>query len=238
MDCTILVRKTVDWRELHPLWYEDLPRYLPQYPTFHTRNRREHSYKRIRSNLLKFPHFLEFRQKLKELSQECLSKTGIPVCYSIDEAKKYKWIIPIDDDDWFGPSLKEAIDYANAIGNAEVVFWQHLMFRFDKGEGAFHNVFGSSNNYAIRSDISDLGNLNQAGFVFNHNFIRKRRFVCAYYPKILSAHLKHAGSLSNLYKVPLSVQNFQPISIIESDRAKLAPLREHDEWFVSCSFKI
>jgi hypothetical protein len=89
-DVYICIRKTLDWQDESLVRKHILPEFRPKLETWNA--------------TFTLPYHL-FRHRLKEIAQRSHASVEGATCVPLDQAPFGSLIVPVDDDDWFGPDL-------------------------------------------------------------------------------------------------------------------------------------
>ena len=135
----------------------------------------------------------EFRNQLRYLQVENLKDVGFDlICSEVEYAKKDCMILPVDDDDWFHPTV------LSHLGEGKVYRWHHIQFCMNHVfclERPFPQAFFDyqTNNYALRTPTDPK-------FLTSHYeadlHLRGRE---TYVPQCLSVYNKTLASVSMLH---------------------------------------
>jgi hypothetical protein len=140
----ICVRATLDWRDEAAVARDLKPEFRPKLETW--------------NETFTIPYH-EVRYRLKRMAELNLSRVENAVCARLDEIPDGALVVPVDDDDWFAPTLAHGLlascephivgyrwkDYTVEIGRPLEARLHHLWWRL-RGN---RPLTCGSNNYAV-----------------------------------------------------------------------------------------
>jgi hypothetical protein len=193
----ICIRQTLDWRDRALVHAKILPSFRPKYEAW---------------NATFTVPYHAFRQRLREIALENLSRVAGAVLSSIDDVPPGAIIVPVDDDDWFAPELVTRLRAAHDPA-ASGYLWGHRTIealRRRTGLGWLYRkvrerllgpipgrYLTETNNYALVSGAPDaralLANHVQASRSFRPRLHEVRKL-----PEVLGVHNRSLASQTAL----------------------------------------
>lgn len=191
MECRILVRKTLPWHKIRDMDHFksmcSFPQILPFVEEW--------------NKVLNMPYWV-FRSKVKEIANKSLRRTGIPVMTNLRRVgrKFNRIVIPIDDDDWLAPNIKDVLPNLFSDPKVRGVCWDNAVFRIIyKGvELGYYPVQSCTMSccYAVRTSLPKRRWVRDMQFISYKKSHPKS--VLNYNEKFLSMYLRHIGAVGGL----------------------------------------
>lgn len=197
--CIIYLRKTQDWRKER---HFKMPGYLKQF------GEKPDELIRIWNKAFAIDYF-EFRARLKEIA---ISNWRLPFITGPIEKLFHKLddnqlILPVDDDDWFHPDLKEILQDKKE----EFIYWEEIenfsTFVYTAGPRSRFLKHPGSNAYAVRvSFLKKLPRNELLGMLQNHSLSldianRHDASVSENLDFHYSCHNRHPASASSFWDI-------------------------------------
>jgi hypothetical protein len=218
----ILIRKTEKWDEITPTQHIAM---LENSADRHYVNIEKYLGNIKKWNEYYSSPYVDYRQKLKDLSFESFKKTGLNIEIALDETEHInKPYLPTDDDDWYHPDIGQVSDYFSNP-RIKLVYWKAWVFHLSKNSTYDGNTFSifteqhgrwmASNGYAIRSP--------DWGFYRVHNRNKLHLYEpdeVVYIDKPLSVWVQHPASIWEL-------QSFDKPNV---NLTKKQPIPDELEW--------
>jgi len=185
MDILICMRKTIDWTALN------CDNFLSQEDCYLS-----DSITTIAPIVKKWNEFyglsyFDYRAKVKEIAQQSLFATGLPIVSMYDAADcENTLLVPVDDDDWVAPDLKDIVCVKEAL------IWKFSVYRPHRIV-VKENAGWKANNVAILN--SGLKRFLKDNTIDNFGSSTRSRSFFTEYSKIdkcLSVKNHHWGSIT------------------------------------------
>jgi hypothetical protein len=219
MKCSIVVRKTLDWDQIKTM--DDFEE--------HCGFRQVLPYVEIWNRVLNMPYW-EYRSALKRIAQKSLRNTGLDIISpdNIPEEKDHI-IIPIDDDDWLSPEIKDIVPPLFEGSEVKMVHWSNAYYCITGHKvsmGCMSSVGTTlSCSYAVRSIVpKEKWLFHTKVQKYRSNIeLRNKHLIRYYKKKNISMYIRHLGNVTSIRKLDLYI-NSLPLKLSSKKMSR------SDEW--------